>query len=262
MRDLGLIDYGEPFSRLFNQGIVESGGMKMSKSRGNVVSPDTYVETHGADTIRVYLMFIGPWDQGGDWDDSGIGGSHRWLQRVWTLVTEGGRSAGQAPGPVAEKELRRKLHQTIKKVSDDIDSFNFNTMVAALMEYTNYLQKAQDTPIYGTPAWNEAIEALLLMLAPSAPHMTEELWERLGKPYSIHRQKWPEYDAASAKEETFTLVVQVNGKVRGKVELPVDVGEAEAKEAALKVEHVQRYLQGKAPRQVIYVPGRLVNLVV
>jgi leucyl-tRNA synthetase len=283
MRDLGLIDYGEPFLRLFNQGTIITRGMKMSKSRGNVVAPDTYVESSGADTVRVYLMFIGPWDQGGDWDDSGIGGVHRWLQRVWTLVvgTADGRrhpstpllsaqdatAAGSVGAPLAvaqgeERELRRRMHQTIKKAGDDIDAFRFNTMVAALMEYTNYLQKVKETSLFGTPAWNEAIEALLLMLAPSAPHIVEELWERIGKPYSVHQQRWPAYDPAAAAEELFTLVVQVNGKVRGKVELPVGIGEEQAKQAAMNGENVQRHLQGKTPKQVIYVPNKLVNIVV
>ncbi len=262
MRDLGLIDYDEPFSRLYNQGQILTGGMRMSKSRGNVVAPDPYVESLGADTVRLYLMFIGPWDQGGDWDDSGIGGVHRWLQRVWTLVLETPNSQNPIPNAEGEKELRRRMHQTIQKAGGDIDAFRFNTMVAALMEYTNYLQKVKETTLYGTPAWSDAIEALLLMLAPSAPHIAEELWERIGKPYSIHRQSWPAYDPAEAAEEMFTLVVQVNGKVRGKVELPVGVGEEQAKEAALNETNVQRHLQGKTPEQLIYVPNRLVNLVV
>lgn len=262
MRDVGLIEYGEPFKRLFNQGTILTQGMRMSKSRGNVVAPDPYVQSLGADTVRMYLMFIGPWDQGGDWDDSGIGGVHRWLQRVWTLVTEMPPAVGGQPSADAERELRRKVHQTIKKAGGDIDSFHFNTMVAALMEFTNYLQKVKETPLYGTGAWKEAIEAIVLMLAPSAPHLAEELWERLGKTYSVHQNRWPVFDASAAAEEMFTLVVQVNGKVRGKVELPVGIGEEEAKQAALAEENVKRHLQAKSPRQVIYVPKRLVNIVI
>lgn len=284
MRDLGLIDYGEPFLRLFNQGTILTGGMRMSKSRGNVVAPDRYVESLGADTVRVYLMFIGPWDQGGDWDDSGIGGVHRWLQRVWTLVTEDGergsgvrgqgtegRALGSEAGSSvvgpsssvdAERVFKRKMHQTIKKAGDDINAFHFNTMVAALMEYTNYLQRAKETGVYGSPAWKEGIEALVLMLAPSAPHLAEELWQHLGKPYSIHRHAWPEYNAALAAEEVFTLILQVNGKVRGKVELPVGVEEEVAKAVAMKDENVLRHLQGKTPTQIFYVPNKLVNIVV
>jgi leucyl-tRNA synthetase len=217
-------------------------------------------------------MFIGPWDQGGDWDDSGIGGVHRWLQRVWTLVeTDRGRqtadSGGQPSAVVGqpsavEKELRRKTHQTIKRVTEDLEAFRFNTMVAALMEYTNYLQKAREQVPSASDAWREAIDALVLMIAPSAPHLAEELWQKMGRAYSVHQQAWPAWDEKIAAEEVFTLAVQVNGKVRDRVTLPVGVSEAEAKDAALKAENVQKYLQGKPPKQVIYVPGRLVNVVV
>lgn len=276
MRDLGLVDFGEPMLRLFNQGTILSEGQKMSKSRGNVVPPDSYVQTLGADTVRLYLMFIGPWDQGGDWDDSGIGGVHRWLQRVWTLVTEtagrgpltpegknGQAAVGGQPSAVsAERELPRKTHQAIRRVTDEMEGLRFNTMVAGLMEFTNYLQKAREAGAAGTPAWREALRSFLLLLAPSAPHLAEELWSRLGEPYSVHAQPWPSFDPEVTREETFTLVVQVNGRVRGKVELPVGVGEAEARAAALQEQNVQRHLAGQTPRQVIYVPGRLVNIVV
>ncbi len=270
MRDIGLVDFNEPMLRLFNQGTILTGGMRMSKSRGNVVAPDTYVQTLGADTVRVYLMFIGPWDQGGDWDDSGIGGVHRWLQRVWTLVMDtagGGNSAGRggaaaAVPPGDERELRRRTHQTIKRVTEDMEGFRFNTMVAALMEFTNYLQKARETAAANTTAWKEAIDALLLMLAPSAPHLAEELWQRIGGPYSIHQQAWPKWDPKVAAEEMMTLAVQVNGKVRDRIELPAGADEAQVKEAALGSANVQRYLEGRAPAQVIYVPGRLVSIVV
>src|SRR5574341_944058 len=248
-------------TRLFNQGTILTGGMRMSKSRANVVAPDPYVESLGADTVRIYLMFIGPWDQGGDWDDSGIGGVHRWLQRVWTLVTETVGATARVAQPSDEKELRRRTHQTIRRVTEYIENFRFNTMIAALMEFTNYMQKARETAVVKSPAWREAIESLLLMLAPSAPHIAEELWERIGKPYSIHQQAWPRFDPAIAQEETFTLVVQVNGKVRAKVELPVGVSEEEARVAALREENVQRHLNGKQPAQVIYVPGRLISIV-
>jgi leucyl-tRNA synthetase len=147
-------------------------------------------------------------------------------------------------------------------VTDDIAAFKFNTMVAGLMEYTNYLQKARETDTVKSSAWREAIEALLLMLAPSAPHVSEELWHMIGKPYSIHQQKWPMWDAKIAAEEMFTVVVQVNGKVRDRLEFAVGASEAEVKEAAMKSENVQRHLAGKPPRQVIYVPGKLVNIVV
>ncbi len=288
MRDIGLIDFGEPMTRLFNQGTILAPRVegqklaKMSKSKGNVISPDDLVASYSADTVRVYLMFIGPWDQGGPWDGTGMDGVHRWLQRVWTLClslrgavsatkqspTSESRIASQTPLAMtasdaeAEKELRRTTHQIIKRATQELTAFKFNTTVAALMEFTNYLQKARETAVVKSPAWGEAIEALLLMLAPAAPHITEELWERIGKPYSIHQQAWLPWDPKIAAEEMFTLIAQVNGKVRDRIELPVGVSETEAKTAALKSENVLKYLSGKVPAQVIYVPGRLVNIVV
>lgn len=268
MRDIGLIDFGEPMTRLFNQGTILAPRVegqklaKMSKSKGNVISPDDLVASYSADTVRIYLMFIGPWDQGGPWDGSGMDGVHRWLQRVWTLVTAPLREFADEPNADAEKELRRTTHQIIKRVTEELIAFKFNTTVAALMEFTNYLQKARETSVVNSPAWREAIEALLLMLAPAAPHITEELWERIGKPYSIHQQVWLQWDPKIAADEMFTLIAQVNGKVRDRIELPVGVSETDAKSAALNSPSVQRHLDGKTLVQVIYVPGRLVNIVV
>ncbi len=270
MRDIGLIDFDEPMLRLFNQGTILTGGMRMSKSRGNVVAPDPYVRSLGADTVRIYLMFVGPWDQGGDWDDSGIGGIHRWLQRVWTLVndtkwdqeTRDLADAVVAQGDGDARGLLRKTHQTIKRATEGMETFRFNTMIAALMEYSNYLQKARETPLLNSSVWQEAIKTLLLMLAPSAPHFAEELWQRIGGPYSIHQQAWPKWDPKIAAEEMVTLAVQVNGKVRDRIEMPVGASEPEVQEAALGSENVRRYLGGKAPSQIIYVPGRLVSIVV
>ncbi|CAG0941250.1 leucyl-tRNA synthetase [Anaerolineae bacterium] len=268
MRDIGLIDFGEPMTRLFNQGTILAPRVegqklaKMSKSKGNVISPDDLVASYSADTVRIYLMFIGPWDQGGPWDGSGMDGVHRWLQRVWTLVTAPLREFADEPNADAEKELRRTTHQIIKRVTEELIAFKFNTTVAALMEFTNYLQKARETAVVKSPAWREAIEALLLMLAPAAPHITEELWERIGKPYSIHQQAWLQWDPKIAADEMFTLIAQVNGKVRDRIELPVGVSETDAKSAALNSPSVQRHLDGKTLAQVIYVPGRLVNIVV
>ena len=260
-RDLGLVEFDEPFLRLFNQGIIISGKAKMSKSRGNVVAPDEYVARLGADAVRVYLMFIGPWEQGGEWDDSGIAGVSRWLNRVWGLVLTPTRTVDRG-NPSAVRELRRLTHKTIRRVGEDIERFRFNTMVAALMEYTNYLTKAKEAGPVDAGAWREAMDTLLLLLAPSAPHLAEELWQRSGHPYSIHNQRWPEWDAALAAEEQITLVVQVNGKLRDRIQVPVDIGEEEAKELALSSAKVRAHLEGKQVQQVIYVPGRLVNVVV
>ncbi len=264
MRDLGLVDFDEPMLRLFNQGtILGEDGEKMSKSRGNVVNPDDLVQRYGADTLRTYLMFIGPWELGGPWNSQGIDGVWRFLNRVWNLISEepGPPPEGE-PDPEAVRRLRRMTHQTIRKVTEDFEGFQFNTAIAALMALNNELMRAKGTPLYRTEAWNEAVESLLLMLAPMAPHITEELWARLSKPYSIHQQRWPTWDEEIAREETFTLVVQVNGKVRDRIEVPVDISEEEAKAAALASEKARRHMNGKQPVKVVYVPGRLVNIVV
>ena len=213
IRDMGLVDFDEPFIKLFNQGTIIYQGDKMSKSRGNVVTPDVYVSEIGADAVRAYLMFIGPWELGGEWSDQGIVGMSRWVNRVWNLVTAG--YSEKKVDPDAEKELSRLIHQTIKRVTNDMERFRFNTMLAALMEFTNYLGKVQEGGTVSVSLWNEAITDLLLLLAPTAPHLTEELWERTGHTYSIHNQPWPKWDEELAKEEEVTLVIQVNGKVTG-----------------------------------------------
>ncbi len=265
MRDMGVVDFNEPMTVLRNQGIIlGEDGEKMSKSRGNVIAPDDLVRRYGADTVRGYLMFGWRWEQGGPWDSQGIEGVARWLQRVWNLVletlSESHLQAGGTEGGIAD--LRRWTHKTIKRVTDDMEAFTFNTIVAGLMEFTNALQKAKQTEVYGTEAWEEAIETLLLLLAPCCPHIVEELWARTGRPYSIHQQSWPEFNAALAAEEMITLIVQVNGKVRARIEVAADIGEEEAKAAALADENVQRHVAGKKVRKVIFVPGRLVNVVV
>jgi leucyl-tRNA synthetase len=266
MRDMGVVDFDEPMLRLFNQGtILGEDGEKMSKSRGNVVAPDDLVQQYGADVVRGYLMFGFRWEQGGPWSSTGVLGIQRFLERVWNLVLETPPASGGSQGEAGEAQvraLRRRQHQTIRKVSQDLQAFSFNTMVAALMEYTNTLAKAKETVVAHTPAWGEAIESLLLLMAPAFPHISEELWARTGRPYSIHLQAWPAWDEALAAEEIITIVVQVNGKVRDRFDAPADVGEEEAKARALAAEGVQKYLEGKLPLKVVYVPGRLVNIVV
>jgi leucyl-tRNA synthetase len=264
MRDMGLVDFDEPMTVLRNQGIIlGEDGEKMSKSRGNVVAPDDLVERYGADTVRGYLMFGWRWEQGGPWDSKGIEGIYRWLHRVWNLVLEpGSRSAGFQPAPKDIADLRRWTHRTIQRVTEDLENFEFNTVISALMEFTNVLQKAKETAVYGTEAWEEAIQTLLLLLAPCCPHITEELWVRTGRPYSIHLQPWPQYDPNLLVEEVVTLVVQVNGKVRARLEVPADISEEAAREAALAHPNVQRYIAGKEVRQFVYVPGRLLNIVI
>jgi len=262
IRDIGLVDFGEPFTRLFNQGIIISDKQKMSKSKGNVITPDEYVSQLGADAVRAYLMFVAPWEQGGEWDDSGISGISRWLNRLWNLVlgeyTEN-ESGGQSQ---AEAELFRIAHQTIRKVTDDLEKMRFNTMIAALMEYTNFLGKVKDAGMVAAIAWAESIRTLLLLLAPACPHIAEELWQRAGHHYSIHNQSWPVWDKELARDEEITLVVQVNGRLRDRVAVPVSISESEARQLAMGQKKVQPYLEGKQILNIIYVPGRLVNIVV
>jgi leucyl-tRNA synthetase len=261
VRDLGLIDFGEPFTRLFNQGqILGPDGQRMSKSRGNVVAPDKEVERWGADCFRAHLMFMGPWDQGGPFNTAGLAGIWRWMNRVWAVVLDE-PEYGEADA-ASTKELRHQTHRIIRRVSEDMAEFSFNTMLARLMEYTSFLGKLRDS---GKPvdreAWTEARDNLLLVLAPILPHMAEELWERTGHPYSIHQQTWPSFDAELAKDETVTLVVQVNGKLRERIDVPAGIGEDEARRLALESPRVADSLDGAEVARVIYVPGRLVNVV-
>ena len=264
MRDIGLVDDDEPMLALRNQGIILGpDGARMSKSRGNVVLPDDLIQRYGADTVRAYLMFGWRWEQGGPWDPQGIGGVVRWLNRVWSCVLDEPAASGERPAASADevRALRRKTHQTIRAVTQDMEDFAFNTIIARLMELTNALIKAQETPLYGAEAWEEAVESLVLMLAPCCPHVAEELWARIGRPYSVHQQSWPTWSEELAAEEVITLVVQVNGKLRDRLEAPVGIGEEEAKELALASDGAQRHLEGLEIKKVIYVPGRLVNIV-
>jgi len=263
LRDMGLVSFDEPFSRLFNQGTIIAEKEKMSKSRGNVITPDVYVSELGADTVRTYLMFLGPWEHGGDWNDSGINGTSRWLKRVWNLVLKPYQTNEKAAETEkAHRELKRITHQTIRKVTDDLERLRFNTMVAAIMEFTNYLTKVKETGTVAAPKWEESISILLLLLAPSAPHLAEELWQQTGRQYSIHNQTWPQWSEELAKDEKITLVVQVNGKLRHRIMAPASITEAEARQMAMESQKIKTYLKDKEVINIVYVPGRLVNFVV
>lgn len=262
LRDVGLLNFGEPFTKLFNQGTIILNQQKMSKSRGNVVNPDNLVAEFGADAVRAYLMFIGPWDQGGEWNDNGLVGLSRWLNRIWNLVLQ--ETTNPSPmTPEVEKEIRHQTHKTIKKVYDDLDRLHFNTMLAALMEFTNYLAKIKETSsVHDSNAWNEAVDALILMLAPTTPHLAEELWQRTGHTYSVHNQLFPLWQDELVAEEQFTLVIQVNGKVRDKLTTSASISEDEAKELAIGRDKIKVHLDSREIVKVLYVPGRLVNIVV
>ncbi|HNS03527.1 MAG TPA: leucine--tRNA ligase [Anaerolineae bacterium] len=263
MRDMELIPFDEPMLRLFNQGmILGEDNEKMSKSRGNVVAPDALVERYGADVIRAYLMFIGPWELGGPWNSKGIEGVARFLNDVWSLAVDEGAQAGNPSyGAKDVRDLRRAVHQTIRDATDDIEAFKFNTVVAKLMALRNALKGARAAGLHGTEVWNEGLDSLLLLLAPIAPHISEELWQRRHPGPSVHVQRWPTWDADTAREDVVTLIVQVNGKVRGKIEVPAGVDEAAARELALADPNVQRHIAGKPVRKVIVAGGKLVNIV-
>jgi len=262
MRDLNLVTIDEPVTRLINQGIILGpDSQKMSKSRGNVVNPDDYVATLGADVFRCYLMFIGPWEEGGPYRPEGIEGISRWLNRVWNL-TLGEPKFADAIDADTTRDAQRWRHKTVRIVTDDMDNFRFNTMLARLMEYTNTLARVKDSGQVDPEVWHDAVETLLLMVAPGAPHVAEELWERTGRPYSIHTQSWPSYDPALGVDEQVTVVVQVNGKLRDRLTVPADATREQVEAMAMASEKVAAQVDGATVRNVVYVPGRLVNIVV
>ncbi|HJZ49663.1 MAG TPA: class I tRNA ligase family protein, partial [Roseiflexaceae bacterium] len=252
LHDLGYLPFDEPFKRFRAHGIITKDGAKISKSRGNIINPDEYIGTWGADTLRTYLMFMGPYTQGGDFSDRGISGVRRFLNRVWNLVV---KHADRLNGGAAPSAYRRRLHQAIQRVTDDIGELGYNTAIATLMEYVSSLQRRDEL-------YAEEVEGLLLLLAPFAPHIVEELWERIGRPYSIHQQAWPAADAVLLARETETVAIQINGRTRATVELQAGAAQAEAVEAARQVEAIQRFLNGTPIQRVVYVPGRIINLVV
>ena len=268
--DMDLVPFFEPFQSLRNQGLIlapprEVDGQivveKMSKSKNNVITPDEVVAAHGADALRGYECFISDFEASVPWSTDGVPGIRRWLDRVWRIVLSPENDRGQ-PGSYSERQLQRVTHQTIMRVEGDIRGFKFNTMVAALMEFTNALYRARDANLVATAAWNEAIEVLLRLIAPVAPHIAEELWERTNRTYSVHQQPWPIADAALATEDTIEVVLQVNGKVRDKLVVPADAGEEQLRRLALESERVMSYVGERTIRKVIVVPGKLVNIVV
>lgn len=261
MREMGLVDFDEPMLALYNQGMVlGEDGEKMSKSRGNVIAPDRLVQQYGADTVRTYLMFFAKWDQGGPWNYDGIKGPQRLLYDIWEMAMHDYRP--KSVDNDKDRGLLRKIHQVIRKVTEDVESFSFNTAVAAIMELRNAIVESHREENVSLKSWNESIDSLLLLMAPIAPHLSEELWERRGYSYSIHEQSWPTWDPELAKEETVTLIVQVNGKVRDRIVVPADSDDELLRETALASDKIKNWLNGKKPRKVIVVRGKLVNIVV
>lgn len=262
------LGFREPFLRLSNQGIILGpDGQKMSKSRGNVVNPDEEVNAYGADSFRAYLMFTGPWSEGGPYDTRGIAGTRRFLERVWALVQELSENDTAEPSSNAattETEIMTALHKTIKRVTSSVEALSFNTAIAALMEFTNTLYKAKESlPLTkSNTTWQLALESMTLLLSPFTPHITEEMWQDLGNTESVHLQDWPKFDEKYLMEETTTIVVQVNGKVRANITMSSDVEEKEMVAEAQKDEKVAGYLEGKTVVKTIAVPKKLINFVV
>ena len=254
MNDLGLLGFREPFARLFTQGMLHYHGAKMSKSKGNVITPDDYIERYGADAVRMYLLFIGPVEQDAEWQDAGFEGIIRFLHRLWRVVHE---QAGKPHVEVPTGPLARKAHATIAKVTDDIGRrFALNTPIAAVMELVNEISRAPDDP-----AARFAAETAVSMIQPYAPHIAEELWEVLGRE-RLWEESWPEPDEAMLERETVEVVVQVNGKVRDRLQVATAMPEAELVSLARASERVQAHLNGGEPRKTVVVPGKLVNFVV
>ena len=251
LHDLGHLPFEEPFLRFRAHGLLAKDGSKMSKSRGNVVNPDAYFDRLGADTLRMYLVFLGPYDRGGEFSDTSIGGIRRFLGRVWDLVVRHADRLVDEPAPL---DARRALHRTIRAVTQDLENLRYNIAVAALMTYLNTLQERDSLH-------DEEVAGLLLLLAPFAPHLAEELWARLAKPYSIHQQSFPVASEALLEVETLPVGVQINGRTRGLVQLAPEASEAEALEAARQVDAARQALDQASVRRVIYVPRRIINLV-
>jgi leucyl-tRNA synthetase len=264
LRDMGHLNFDEPFTRLFHQGMVlGSDNQKMSKSRGNVEAPDRYIEKYGADTVRCYMMFIGPFDAGGSFKAENLEGVWRFLNRFWSLVNDSWiEGKGSSKETNESKAIERLCHKTIKRVTEDLSHFRFNTALAALMECNNALIKQQNDTVAQSAAYQRTLETMMQLLSPLAPHITEELWHLTGHNDSIHTSDWPTYDDALTKNETFTLVMQINGKVRERVEVAAGISEAEVREMVVNNPRITALIGETTVQKIIYIPGKLVNVVV
>jgi len=249
--DIGVVNYSEPFTRLQNVGLImASDGRKMSKRYGNVINPDDIVETFGADALRLYEMFMGPFDQSIAWSTDNIVGARRFVERVWKL----GSSTSKLEVELPSAALETLYHQTVKKVTDDIEEFKFNTAISQLMILLNAMEKEEKIS-------QEVFVGFLKLLAPFAPHITEEIWKMLGKTTSIHQAEWPAYDIAKTISDTVMLAIQVNGKHRDTIEITRDLSQEDVERTALARPQVQKWLEGKTPKKIIYVPGKILNIV-
>ena len=255
MYDAGLVKFIEPFSVLRNQGVVwAADGTRMSKSKGNVVTPDAMIERYGADALRLWELFMSPFDEPTNWHDGGIAATARYLNRVWVFIRR--YVEASAPEGKPSENTLRQLHKTIRTVTDHIERLRFNTAVDALMELLNHLQHLKPEEL-GRPA----VETYVVLLAPMAPHICEELWRALGHTRSLHLEARPTYDESLTREETVTVVVQINGKVRERLEVELGAAEEKVRDLAFASDAVKRHLEGKPPRKVIYIRDKLLSIV-
>ncbi|MCX5726529.1 MAG: class I tRNA ligase family protein, partial [Candidatus Saganbacteria bacterium] len=254
LHDEGLVHFNEPFTNLLTQGMVVKDGAKMSKSKGNVVDPDYIIEQFGADTARLFILFASPPERELEWSDKGLEGSFRFLARVWRLAINVIREKNEEKSGKTSK-VERAIHQTIRGVTEDIERFSFNTAIAKLMTLTNLFYENKEE----IRTWH--LEQLLLMLSPFAPHLTEELWHKLGNKSFILNESWPSYDPEIAKEEQITIAIQVNGKLRETISVPRDASDEEIRQKAIGSEKIQSWTQNKEIVKVIVVPKKLVNIV-
>lgn len=245
-KDSGMIDFEEPFKRLLTQGMVLKDGEVMSKSRGNIVDPDSIIKKYGADTLRLFILFAAPPETELEWDDRGIEGAFKFLNRVWRIQ----ENLKEKTNP----SLLRVMHKTIKKSTEDIEGFKFNTAIASLMELTN--------AIYQYGADKEVFSNLVVLISPFVPHFAEELWQLLGNKEGVIKAGWPKYDPKFLVEENITVVIQVNGKLRSKIDVPRDISEDRLKELVLSDDKLRPWVQGKPLKDFILVPKKLVNIVI
>jgi len=259
--DLKLISFDEPFGRLFTQGMIIKGGAKMSKSKGNVVSPDDLIKRYGADTVRLYTLFIGPPEKDAEWNDRGVEGAYRFLKRLYRLASD--TVGGKEEKAKEDEELTRMIHKTIKKVTDDMErDFHFNTAISSVMELVNKIYLVMGEKKIVARSVKEATRAAIMLLSPFVPHISEELWHMIGEKESIFKAKWPTYDTDMLRTEEVTIVAQINGKVRGRFTVALDVSEEDLKEIVLKDEGMKKWTGNKPPKKFIVVPNKLVNIVV
>lgn len=259
LADEGLLPFREPFTKLLNQGqMMGTDGQRMSKSRGNVITPDSMVEQYGADALRVYELFMAPFEQDVSWSDEGIKGAHRFLNRIWKLYLETYAQSQSAEG--IEADLERKLHQNVRDISQRIESQRFNTVVSTLMEFVNELYERYRAGSWQTETYHRALETLLLLLAPIAPFISEEIWHATGHHLSVHGQEWPAWDQVLAVEQVIELPVQVNGKMRAVIEVDASADQMQVKQAALESPQIRHHISGEKIRDVIFVPGKILNI--